>query len=232
MLLYHGSNHIVEKPVYGYGRTDNDFGRAFYCSNDQELAKEWASADASGGFINCYDFDPEGLNCLNVTVDRKSQPDLPFGNINDDRVLRWLALLIQNRKLRLGSPIEKRGADYLLNQYLPHIRNVDYFIGYRADDSYFSFARAFLSNTITISQLAAAMFLGELGLQYVLRSRKAFERIRFIKADPVDGAVYYPRRYLRDHAARQAFQSILEEEAKDGLYISELIRSKKEEPQE
>lgn len=42
MLLYHGSEKILEKPVYGFGRTDNDYGRGFYCTEDRELAKEWA----------------------------------------------------------------------------------------------------------------------------------------------------------------------------------------------
>ena len=36
-------------------------------------------------------------------------------------------------------------------------------IGYRADDSYFSFARAFVNNEISLEQLSYAMRLGKLG---------------------------------------------------------------------
>ncbi|MBR2627880.1 MAG: DUF3990 domain-containing protein, partial [Peptococcaceae bacterium] len=38
-------------------------------------------------------------------------------------------------------------------------------IGYRADDSYFSFANAFLNNTLSLRQLEKAMMLGKHGEQ-------------------------------------------------------------------
>ena len=40
-------------------------------------------------------------------------------------------------------------------------------IGYRADDSYFSFANAFLNNTLSLEQLKEAMYLGKLGEQVI-----------------------------------------------------------------
>ena len=46
--------------------------------------------------------------------------------------------------------------------------NLVLFIGYRADDSYFSFANAFLNNTISLEQLRKAMYLGKLGKPEVL----------------------------------------------------------------
>ena len=39
----------------------------------------------------------------------------------------------------------------------------------------FSFARDFVKNAITVSQLSKAMELGQLGLQVVLHSERAFE---------------------------------------------------------
>ena len=48
----------------------------------------------------------------------------------------------------------------------------DVIIGYRADDSYFSFAKDFINNTISVEQLAEAMRLGELGIQIVLKSER------------------------------------------------------------
>ena len=32
MILYHGSDHIIEKPVFGEGKSYNDYGRGFYCT--------------------------------------------------------------------------------------------------------------------------------------------------------------------------------------------------------
>lgn len=57
--------------------------------------------------------------------------------------------------------------------------NYDVIIGYRADDSYFSFASAFLNNTISLAQLERAMFLGKLGEQVVLKSERAFSQLHF-----------------------------------------------------
>ena len=43
-------------------------------------------------------------------------------------------------------------------------------IGYRADDSYFSFASDFINGAISYRQLCNAMCLGKLGQQFVLKS--------------------------------------------------------------
>lgn len=42
MKLYHGSEKIVETPQFGAGNPRNDYGLGFYCTQNLELAKEWA----------------------------------------------------------------------------------------------------------------------------------------------------------------------------------------------
>lgn len=42
ITIYHGSEQIVEVPTFGLGRKNNDFGLGFYCTESDELAKEWA----------------------------------------------------------------------------------------------------------------------------------------------------------------------------------------------
>ena len=221
--IYHGSVKIIEKPVYGAGRRDNDYGFGFYCTEDIELAKEWAASDERGGFVNCYEVDESGMQFLDLQQrSGKNTPD-----DGEQLVLQWMALLLDNRAVRLGSPVERRGKEFICSSFLMDISNYDYLIGYRADDSYFSYARAFLSNTLTISQLSAAMRLGDLGLQYVIRSPRMFDRIRFCEAVPVDGGIYYPRRMQRDRAARREFQRMLEVDAEGGRYLSDLMRENK-----
>ena len=34
IILYHGSNKIIKKPVYGAGKRYNDYGSGFYCTQD------------------------------------------------------------------------------------------------------------------------------------------------------------------------------------------------------
>ena len=222
--IYHGSVKIIEQPQYGAGRKDNDYGLGFYCTEDMELAKEWAASDERGGFVNCYEVEEDGM-CF---LDLQQIPEESGSYSAQERmILQWMALLVDNRAIRLGSPVERRGKEYLVSRFLPDISKYDCLIGYRADDSYFSYARAFLSNTLTIGQLSAAMRLGNLGHQYVIRSPRMFDRIRFLEAVPVDGGVYFPKRMQRDQSARKEFRRMLEEEAGEGRYLSDLMRENK-----
>ena len=222
--IYHGSVKIIEQPQYGAGRKDNDYGLGFYCTEDMELAKEWAASDERGGFVNCYEVEEDGMCFLNL---QQIPEESGSYSAQERMILQWMALLVDNRAIRLGSPVERRGKEYLVSRFLPDISKYDCLIGYRADDSYFSYARAFLSNTLTICQLSAAMRLGNLGHQYVIRSPRMFDRIRFLEAVPVDGGVYFPKRMQRDQSARKEFRGMLDQEAGEGRYLSDLMRENK-----
>ena len=54
MTIYHGSEQIVEVPTFGLGRKNNDFGLGSYCTESEELAKEWAVSSIRSGFSNRY----------------------------------------------------------------------------------------------------------------------------------------------------------------------------------
>ena len=211
LILYHGSSEIIEKPIFGKGKAYNDYGRGFYCTENFELAKEWACTEGIDGYANQYEIETDGLKILNLSS-------------GEYMVLHWLALLMTYRKLRLSTPVMKRGAEWLKEHFLVNIEDYDAIIGYRADDSYFSFARAFVSNEISLGQLSHAMKLGKLGEQFVLKSREAFEAIQFVSYVASDNTIYYARRKARDDAARAAFFAELERDDMDGIYIRDLIR--------
>ena len=103
------------------------------------------------------------------------------------------------------------------------IKEYDVIIGYRADDSYFSFARAFLNNEISVRQLSYAMKLGKLGEQFVLKSPKAFERITFLDFIAADHLEFYSKRKMRDDKAREAYDKELEKDDINGLFIRDMI---------
>ena len=210
-ILYHGSSEIIENPVFGKGKAYNDYGRGFYCTENLELAKEWACTEGIDGYANQYELETDGLKILHLSS-------------GEYTILHWLALLMTYRKLRLSTPVMKRGAEWLKEHFLINIEDYDAVIGYRADDSYFSFARAFVSNEISLGQLSRAMKLGKLGEQFVLKSREAFEAIQFVSYIASDNTVYYARRKARDDAARAAFLAELEKDDMDGIYIRDLIR--------
>lgn len=192
MIIYHGSTEIVEVPVFGKGSDNNDYGKGFYCTESLELAKEWACPTIQDGFANQYEFDMTGLSVMYLNRDGYS-------------ILNWIAILLQNRIFPKRSPIARQASQYLLNGFLPDTTGYDVIWGYRADDSYFTYAKDFLNNTISVGQLARAMKLGELGEQIVLMSPRAFERIKFMKYEIADGSIYHNRRMERDERARRAY---------------------------
>ena len=97
-------------------------------------------------------------------------------------------------------------------------------IGYRADDSYFSFAQDFINGTISYRQLNNAMHLGKLGQQFVLKSRTAFERIRFVGSEVVESSKWYAKKMLRDRAARREYFSVERSRRQKGdFYIAQIM---------
>ena len=57
IILYHGSEKIIKKPILTGGKISNDYGQGFYCTKHLELAKEWAVDDERPGFVNSYEID-------------------------------------------------------------------------------------------------------------------------------------------------------------------------------
>ena len=210
IIVYHGSTQIVEVPTFGEGRKNNDFGLGFYCTESNDLAKEWAVSSLRDGFSNRYTLDTEYLNILNL-------------NSPDYTILNWMAVLVEHRLFSIKTPVARRAKRYLIENFGVNVNAYDLIIGYRADDSYFDYAEAFLNNTITVEQLSRAMRLGKLGEQIVIKSKFAFSKIRFEGFEVAEKGTYYVLRKARDDAAGQMYLDIQEEES-DGLYIQDIMR--------
>jgi hypothetical protein len=195
IILYHGSRQLIKRPVYGFGKRYNDYGLAFYCTESLSLAKEWGSSLQEDGFANCYELETDGLDILNLN-------DPSFS------ILTWLALLLDNRLFDLTNPIAQEGHDYLLSVFLPDYKKRDLIRGYRADDSYFSYAQDFLNNAISFRQLSQAMKLGKLGEQYAVKSPKAFARLRFLGYEKAEHTEWFQKRSQRDLEARKDYASL------------------------
>lgn len=111
MIVYHGSNVIVNHPDVEHSFRTLDFGKGFYVTTVREQAERWArrKADISGadkGIVNIYQMKEEldGLICkrfekdLNEWIDFVCrcrdgendylQYDLIKGKVADDKVFR------------------------------------------------------------------------------------------------------------------------------------------------
>lgn len=210
ITIYHGSNQIVEIPTFGAGRKNNDFGPGFYCTENSDLAKEWAVSSLRNGFSNRYTLDTEYLNILRL-------------NSPDYTILNWIAVLVEHRLFSIRTPVARRAKQYLIEHFGINVNAFDLIIGYRADDSYFDFAEAFLNNAITVEQLSRAMLLDKLGEQIVVKSKFAYSRLQYEGFEIAEKETYYVLRKARNDEAGQKYLDILEEES-DGLYIRDIIR--------
>ena len=215
MNLYHGSAQIVKRPLYGFGKATNDYGRGFYCTESLELAKEWACPAKTDGFANAYELDIEGLRVLDL-------------NSPDRGVLDWLSVLVENRPVRLESPLQEEALAWIKAHFHVSTGGYDIIRGYRADDSYFGFVRSFLENGISLAQLRRAMRLGNLGEQIMIRSKKAFSRLRFVKSERAPWTTYYIQRQNRDAAARADFQKETASKSSEGLFMIDILRNRME----
>mgnify|MGYP003413290339 CR=1 FL=1 len=196
ITLFHGSEKVVEEPTFGLGKTTNDFGLGFYCTETEDLAKEWAVSSLRDGFSNRYTLDTEYMNILNL-------------NSPDYTILNWIAVLVEHRVFALKTPIARKAKRYLIDNFGINVNAYDLITGYRADDSYFDYAETFLNNGISVEQLARAMKLGRLGEQIVLKSKFAFSRIQFDGFDVAEKEEFYVLRKARDDEANQLYLNML-----------------------
>lgn len=213
-IVYHGSQFVVERPEFGKGAKNNDYGRGFYCTREIELAREWACGKQSNGYLNKYELELDGLKVLNL-------------NGPEYHILNWLALLTDNRTYWQNGSIAEPAKRYIKENFLIDISGYDVLTGYRANDSYFAFAQDFVSGVISLQKLAKAMRLGNLGEQIVLKSKKAFAQIVFIESETVDGEEYYSRKAIREKEARMQYRKSRRDSAPadlQELFILDIMR--------
>jgi hypothetical protein len=207
IVLYHGSERIVEKPEFLRGVANNDFGVGFYATKEEEIAKEWACGDGDDGYVNIYSISLDGLRVFDITKEKNSS-------------LVWLARLLKNRRLRIGDAKQRTARDFIVENYLPDLSSYDVIVGTRGDDSYFSFARAFLDGEISLGQIDKMLATDKLSLQYALVSDKAIKSLRFSDVLVEDGSDCYYKRKARDKSLRESVTSFVEKSPK---YISDIM---------
>ena len=137
VTLYHGSQNVLKRPEFGVGNPHNDYGLAFYTTELPELAFEWACPRADDGWVNEYLIDVRDLNVIDL-------------GSSEFTVLNWMAVLLEHRKVSVGVGIVGEAREFLVANYAVDLSAADLVHGYRADDSYFHIARAFLGNRISV----------------------------------------------------------------------------------
>ena len=212
MKIYHGSKIIIEKPLAKGSKEHNDYGPAFYSTRDLASAHEWACRNGSVGYVNVYEFNTRDLNVLDLTDRSKFS------------VLNWLAVLMHYRNLDTGFLNSfKMRLKYLEDKYYVDVTKYDYVIGYRAGDAYFRFPLDFIRGNITLEQLEHSFELGKLGIQYVLISDRAINRLTYLES--ILSSEEYVNKYFENvRNATTKYNNLSKDE--DGTRILDIMKGK------
>lgn len=174
IILFHGSSDRKITPTFGLGEEKYDYGKGFYMTESTELAKEWAVCKVGGinGWVHKYELDTDELKILD------------FQNLN---ILTWLAELMKHRNAA-DSKRYRMLSQKFIAEYGIETKEYDVIKGWRADASYFYIAKAFVRDEIDIDILEELLSLGGLGIQYCLKSEKAYSQLNEIEdeLEPVE----------------------------------------------
>lgn len=207
LILYHGSPNRVIVPKFGFGEDRHDYGRGFYLTENLELAKEWAVCrpDETNGWVHKYELEMEGLNIL---------------DFQKYDVLSWLAELMKHRDAA-DSRRYKMLAQKFIEKYGIDTCGYDVITGWRANASYFYIAKEFVRDNIDIEILEELLSLGGLGIQFCIKSERAFEQLSEVEQDimSVDYSEFNDRYNERDINARNKMRALVDSDANKVTHV-------------
>lgn len=207
LILYHGSPNRVIVPKFGFGEDRHDYGRGFYLTENLELAKEWAVCrpDETNGWVHKYELEMDGLNIL---------------DFQKYDVLSWLAELMKHRDAA-DSRRYKMLAQKFIEKYGIDTCGYDVITGWRANASYFYIAKEFVRDNIDIEILEELLSLGGLGIQFCIKSERAFEQLSEVEQDimSVDYSEFNDRYNERDINARNKMRALVDSDANKVTHV-------------
>ena len=161
MILYHGSDAVVDNPQLLKANRTLDFGNGFYTTTSKEQAYKWASIkknreQSENGIINIYDISDEILNDETLNV-------LKFTDASEE----WLNFVIDNR-LKLG-----------------YKHNFDIVKGPVADDRVYACLNAFENKFMDIESAIRELKTYQLTDQISFHTEKAIGLLKYIKMEMV-----------------------------------------------
>lgn len=71
LLLYHGSNQVIDVPKWNHGSKFRDFGQCFYTTHSREMARDWAEKSSLvSPVVNSYMLDFRSVETYNLRIKR------------------------------------------------------------------------------------------------------------------------------------------------------------------
>ena len=161
MILYHGSNVAVEKPIIVRANRTLDFGNGFYTTTSKEQAYKWAKIkqrreETSNAFITIYEIPDDLFNRkdLDIKVFRGASKN-------------WLNFVVSNR------------------MKINYIHNYDIVKGSVADDRVYACLNAFENKFMDFDTAIKELRTYKLDDQISFHTLKAINLLEFIKCEVV-----------------------------------------------
>ena len=197
LTFYHGSAAESVTPTFGLGDDRHDYGRGFYLTDDLSLAKEWAVCrpDARNGWVHAFKVTDPGLSVM---------------DFQELGVLAWMAELMKHReagKSRRFSMLSQK----FISKYGVDSSGYDIIRGWRANASYFYIVTEFVHDEIDVDILEELLMLGGLGIQYCIKSQRAFSALAKVDGypRPVPYGDYNAKYNDRDKLARDRMDELI-----------------------
>lgn len=153
MLLFHGSNVVVEEPHLLKVQRELDFGKGFYTTSDLDQASKWAKRTArrfnqDKGYVSVYEVNDIELSALATLV--FENPDA-----------QWLEFVVRNRKGQIMD-----------NEW-------DMIIGPVANDQTAPVIDLYLSGMYDLDETIKRLLPQKLKDQYTFKTEKSISLLQF-----------------------------------------------------
>ena len=159
LVLFHGAKNIIDGSIdIDHSKSNNDFGKGFYCGESFEQSSLFVSGfDKSSVYI--ISFDPRNLSHIKYKVNQE-----------------WMLTIAYFRgrlKAYDNHPTIKR----LINK----LNGMDYLIAPIADNRMFRIIDSFIEGEITDEQCIHCLAATNLGFQYVFKTEKALNQTEILE---------------------------------------------------
>lgn len=161
VLVFHGSRNGLEFPIdFKHSKSLNDFGRGFYLGETLDQASIFVSG-YNNNESRVYAFS---LNKIDLKI-------LKF-NVNQE----WMLAIAYYR-----NQINKYSNNKIIKKIIKDVDSADVIIAPIADNRMYDIIREFLDGYISDEVCLHALAATNLGKQYVLKSKKALNRLSLVK---------------------------------------------------
>lgn len=158
-LLFHGGKESLKMPLnLKYSKSNNDFGIGFYLGENFEQASTYI-ANSKSKYVYAFALKLNDLKIVKFNVDTE-----------------WMLAIAYYRGW-----IDEYRNNSIINNIINKVKNADIIIAPIADNRMFDLISEFIDGVVTNEQCEHALAITNLGNQYVIKTKKGLDNLKFIK---------------------------------------------------